>query len=559
LRECEARSDPGGIGAYKRSNETPLLCICFKESVCTGEVFVLELLRKNIHMDRIKGEAQTQIVLEDDINITDAKPDVFMLVTEKGDIQTEEIRVMEDHVHVRGKLHFCVFYLSDEEIHRPASMEGTLPFEEKIFVKGIAGGDNAVVETSLEDLSVGMINSRKLSVQAVARLHVYAEGFEDVMPAVGIVNDENAEIQKKNVKSLHLAICKKDIFRIRKELELPAGMPNIFQPVWQSCRVKDIGYEIGDENMRLHGELEVFLFYEGEGEQRPFQWYETSIPISGSLECQGMRREMLEDIRCRIGHKEMEIKADEDGEERKIGLELVLDLDMKLYEEIETELLSDIYSVEKEVEAIRQTGQFQVLLSKNTGKCRVNGRMQLSGQEAELHKICMIAGDVIVDHTEVTAEGILVRGSVEVRMLYSSKNPDMPFGGKRESIPFSYTLEIPQAQKVDGVWRIDPVLEQLQAAAVDTKEVEVKAQLSLKSFVCRQFEEPVVTDIQVKELDHVRINALPGMVVYFVQPADTLWNIGKRYYVPVQSLKEMNGLTGDEIRVGDKLLIVKGA
>ena len=118
MREREARSNPGGIGAYKRSNETPLLCICFKESVCTGEVFVLELLRKNIHMDRIKGEAQTQIVLEDDINITDAKPDVFILVTEKGDIQTEEIRVMEDHVHVRGKLHFCVFYLSDEEIHR---------------------------------------------------------------------------------------------------------------------------------------------------------------------------------------------------------------------------------------------------------------------------------------------------------------------------------------------------------------------------------------------------------------------------------------------------------
>ena len=40
----------------------------------------MELVRKNIHMDRIKGQASTQITLEDDINILDSRPDAGKLI-----------------------------------------------------------------------------------------------------------------------------------------------------------------------------------------------------------------------------------------------------------------------------------------------------------------------------------------------------------------------------------------------------------------------------------------------------------------------------------------------
>ena len=38
---------------------------------------------------------------------------------------------------------------------------------------------------------------------------------------------------------------------------------------------------------------------------------------------------------------------------------------------------------------------------------------------------------------------------------------------------------------------------------------------------------------------------------------DSLWQIGKKYYVSVGRIKEMNNLTEDDIKTGDKLLIVK--
>ena len=101
----------------------------------------MELVRKNIHMDRIKGQASTQITLEDDINILDSKPDASRLIYDRGSVALEEVKVTEDHVTVRGKLQFLVMYLTEGEKPVPACMEGSLPFEEQIYVEGVLGND----------------------------------------------------------------------------------------------------------------------------------------------------------------------------------------------------------------------------------------------------------------------------------------------------------------------------------------------------------------------------------------------------------------------------------
>ena len=68
----------------------------------------MELIRKNIHMDRVKCKAATQVTMEEDINISDQKPDAFRLITEKGRIMVEEVRPVTDNVVVRGKLCYSI-------------------------------------------------------------------------------------------------------------------------------------------------------------------------------------------------------------------------------------------------------------------------------------------------------------------------------------------------------------------------------------------------------------------------------------------------------------------
>ena len=52
----------------------------------------MELLKKNIHTERIKSKALLQIPLEADINVSDTKPDVAKVIYDCGTIKVDEIK-----------------------------------------------------------------------------------------------------------------------------------------------------------------------------------------------------------------------------------------------------------------------------------------------------------------------------------------------------------------------------------------------------------------------------------------------------------------------------------
>ena len=169
----------------------------------------MEFLKKSIHMDQIGCEEQTQITLEDDINIADAKPDVYQVVTQQGHVELEEVRASDGHVHVKGVLHFKVLYLADEETHHPACMEGELAFEEQILMGSVSGTDQVQAQAILEDLSVGMINSRKLSVQALLQIRLFTERMKQLDVAVGLDGTEQIEVKKKRPAGAGSDRCQK--------------------------------------------------------------------------------------------------------------------------------------------------------------------------------------------------------------------------------------------------------------------------------------------------------------------------------------------------------------
>ena len=47
----------------------------------------MELIKRNIHMDRLKCKASIQITLEDDINISDSRPDALKLIMDRGNVE----------------------------------------------------------------------------------------------------------------------------------------------------------------------------------------------------------------------------------------------------------------------------------------------------------------------------------------------------------------------------------------------------------------------------------------------------------------------------------------
>ncbi len=520
----------------------------------------MELIKKNIHMDRIKLRSATQVTLEEDINIPDSKPDVVNLIYEKGKIQIEEVKPTEDHVNIRGRLLFSVLYQTREDGQKLAIVEGKLPFEEQLYMEGVKGTDTVTVKPILEDLSVGIINSRKLSVQALFTLKAWVEELYDEEAPVDFYFEEEGtplEYRKSRMELAQVAIQKNDIFRIREEITLPQNYPNIFHILWDSVKLEEVEFKPIGENISVQGDIHVFVLYEGEGEETPIRAFETIIPFSGTMECMGCKDSLIADINYDVGHMELEVRPDFDGEERILGLDMVLDIAIKLYEEENMDMVSDVYGVTKEVESVEKQVDLKQLLMRIGGKSKVSGRMKIKTPETRVLQLLHSEGCVQVDDQQITGEGIQIDGTVNVQVMYITGDDASPYNCVKGMIPFSYVLEVPGISKND-IYKLQTDAGQLQVMMIDSEEMDVKVVLDFRATVFRNIPCRLISNLKVSPLDMAKVNDLPSMVMFIAGPEDNLWNIGKRYYVPVERIKEVNELSSDEIHTGDKLLIVKG-
>ena len=135
-----------------------------KRQLRNKEAKRLNLITKRVHMNRCNGREVKQLTLDRDFNVPDARPDALQIMKEQGEVQIEEVHMMEGKASVKGLLHFQILYASDGDI--PVSeMTGTIPFEETIPLPQAKAEDEISVQAEIGDLKSELINSRKLGMK----------------------------------------------------------------------------------------------------------------------------------------------------------------------------------------------------------------------------------------------------------------------------------------------------------------------------------------------------------------------------------------------------------
>lgn len=515
---------------------------------------MMELIKKNIHMNRQKGSAVSQITLDDDFIVPDAMDDVSQVLLDNGEIQIESSKIQGERIVVKGKLLFRVLYRRAEGGLQ--ALGGEAPFDEALNVSDLDERDYTQISWNLEDLSTGIINSRKLSIKAVITLEARVESLYDAEAAVDIETDDaEVEVLKRNIDVAAIAVRRKDTHRIKEDIQISGNKPNIESILWQEMKLRGVNCRPMDGKIHLDGELMVFIIYSGEGEHTPVQWVEESIPFSGDVELSEAEEEMIPAIAVRLLHRDIEMKPDFDGEMRELEVDAVLELDMKLYEEQNVELLSDMYSTNREM--VLDTGDacFDRLLTKNVCKCKVSEQIKLQKPERIL-QICHSSGMVKLDEAEVKEDGLHIDGVLEVSLLYLTDDDTEPVGASVEMVPFHCVAEADGIDQ-DSVYQLNLGLEQMTAVMLGGDSVEVKAVIAADLLVLQPVCEQVITGVRVEPLDVKKLQEMPGIVGYVVQPGDSLWKIAKKFHTTVDNIMEINGLTDHAIKPGDKLILVK--
>lgn len=516
----------------------------------------MELVKEKIRTNRSVGKAVSQLTLEDDFNVPDIKPDVEQVIEETGEIRITEAKPSEGKIIIRGKLDFSILYVG-ANIKQPLyKMSGSLPFEESINMDGLRPEHTVKVRWDMEDLRTRVINSRKISVRSIISLSIVAQHM--ITEEVASAENEDMSMyvlgRKFDLSQIHMQ--KKDILRIKKEITIPSSKPNAMEIIWDRVTPGSMDIKVLDGKVSVRGDMNVFVMYASAEEDNPFQYFGNDINFSESVETPDTTEEMIGHIEAKMIHWELSVKENEDGELRKIEVEVVMELSMTIYVEKQMHILEDVYAIDRCLEPVSNRLSFDNIMMQNQSAIKLSKIIPVERDRAKILQICQTNANIKVDRMTMSNQGILVEGVVYIQVLYIAADDKIPVNAVKGMIPFSHVIEVPGIHN-RCTFEIIPVLGAVSSAMADSEEIEVRTELVLNSIVFEQLDIPVITDIVEKPVDVEHMEKLPGIVGYIVQNGDSMWSIAKRYATTREQLMRINGLENDVLKRGQKLLIIR--
>ena len=514
----------------------------------------MEFNQTQMNVSVTKSLKTVQNTLETDLNVPDTRQDVDKLIETRGEVVLLESEGLVDKIRLSGELNVHILY----------AMQGggisyfshSFPFEEEIYMEGVLPEDTIKAEGELEDLTLAIINSRKLAVKSLMAFHIRSIDVDMIEGAEEVVGEDGVQVLRKAQRMTGLVVNKKDMVRLKDEVTIPANKPNVAEVLWERLSIRNPEIRLGKETISIRGELLFFILYKGEEENIPYQNMEWELPFQTDLPCRECDAGMIDNIKMKLGGSQVDVKPDVDGEQRIISIECALDLDVRIYEEKEINFIVDLYAPMKKWDLIETDFTFENLLIRNNSRTRINRAVQIEGKGSALLQICHADGTVKIDETEYTDNGIQVEGVLAIAVLYISGDDRYPINSFNTMVPFSHFIEAPGLKKED-IYELTGSIEQLTAVMIDSNEIEVKAEISLDTIAFQRQTGKAIVDAKELPFDEEAFSKLPGMVVYIVKKGDTLWNIAKKYDTTVQHLVEMNDLESEEVRGGERIFIAK--
>jgi len=515
----------------------------------------MEFIKREIRNYTWKVKNAMQFTIDDTINVPENLLDMERLILVKGNVVIDETQAMVDRFQVKGTLNYQILYSADKEGNAFDSLNGKVPFVEYINADGTNETDYIEVHASMNDLTVTMLHSRKISLKALIGIDYQVKENEDFEAITDIAEKGSMEVLDGSLSMMSLRLQEKKTMQVEEQVEIPANKPNIYQVIWKSMAVTRIQIKPADGYLMASGNLSVFLVYTAEEESMPIQYFTMEVPFEQKIDEEISSEDMISGSFLSLDQYHITVVPDENGEDRLIDIVAEFTVEIKLYGNEEMQLVRDAYSTEMEINPEWRNFSVQHLLVRNCAKTKVSDTVTMPKQQAVL-QICNVEGSVSIDETERSAKGIMVEGVVGTQITYLNKEENGALSSATFDIPFSYEIEV-NGMREEVTYSIVPFLDQITAMQLGENQIEIKAEVSLEVLAFTNEQSRAVLNMEVTPINLERKKSLPGVIGYIVKKDDTLWSIAKNYYTTVNRIKQINELDSDSITAGDKLVILK--
>ena len=516
-----------------------------------------ELVKERIVLDQNVGTELTQILLEGDIIVPDIKPDMAIMLQADAKLVLDKTEILTDRVNFMGKLYIQVLYLAKGDEKLVHSIGITSAVDDFIHIDGVTNDMWVEVKPDIQNIDFRMVNDRKISYKAIAEINVKAESskvFEVVINIDGLPDNQ----QLKNNLVLNKSVVNKfESFTVKDDIVVPMGKPNIREILQTNIEVGNQDVRLQNGKINVFGELLVTTLYKGEDDDSIIEFMEHELPFNGNIEMSECKEDMFADVSFSLAEQHIQIKPDDDGEDRLVEIEASLALVCKVSATANIEVLEDAHVINKNLNISRNIIKYPKLVCRNKNQSTVKEVIQLEGDCPDILQIFRVKGKVITDEIKIINDKVIVEGAIETDILYIAESDDTPLYSYKAMVAFRQIVETKGAMPDMSV-ALEAMVDHVGFNMLSGREVEVRFLISFRANVCRTMEAPMITDINFDEFPQDILEAMPSIVMYVVQQGDSLWKIAKEYNTSIDEIAEINELENpNEIYPGQKLLILK--
>lgn len=502
----------------------------------------LETVRQTIEIESSAGGGTAQALARAETLAPGAGRETIEVVLADAMASIDSAEAQTDRVVVEGSVRCQAAYRQGEERTLRAVTART-QISQVFDMPGAEPGMTSRACAAVEHVEARYENGHMVFLVTVA---ISAQAFRltPVDIITGITGAEGVETEMSEICSCRIMAETEAISSIREETALPAALDaRTALMEWGEAWVESCEADLG--GVRVKGSVNVETLISSGVEGRPAASVRNSLDFEQLVEVP----EWLAGEVCAEAELRRLDTMVEQGGEREDSL-LVIEADVgvrvtSLGRECVT-ALTDAYATSGA--KLNVTGDdVELCADLRCVRCteQVKGTLLLSENAPGVGNVISV-----IVHPNISAWGTnsesSIEGILEATVLYMPGGSDTVASAHSE-MPFS--IKCP-GELNDSSMVCLSVLS-AEASTLMSDRVELKCTLGVNTFTRDEEKIYVVNDVSEGEM----LKKRPGVILFWPAADDTLWSIARRYSVPVNELKQMNG--GSETVEQGRALVIK--
>ncbi|MBQ8654374.1 MAG: DUF3794 domain-containing protein [Clostridia bacterium] len=499
-------------------------------------------LKEKINMERLAGRGRGQTTVEGEITLPGGLREEARVLEAGGMAVIDAAEALQDRVTVSGRVIFHALYTQGDP-GKVSAMEATADFTHLLEAPGAQPRDVCRVSAQVEHTEASASGGR-LNLRAVVGVSGRTITRQPVEALSGLQGGEGLQTSAKGISLRRTVAEGSSETLLREEFLLPAGL-NVRETLYGTATAQLSETSGGFGRASMSGQVNLEAVHASSMPGKPVVITRHTLPFEHTVELTG---EDGEQLAGRITVRDVAV-ASQDGEdgERVLRAEVLLGLEAWADRQENVTVLDDAYTVSGD--DLRLTGQTvscrtddRQIRTAESGKCML---MLPEGAPPVRSVLAGFAVPVMTGREQIGGR-LNAEGMLEITLLYMTDNDPAPVVVRQEE-PFRVTF----AAETSEDDFITLSASNVDVSAITSDRVEMKYILRMEASGVKAEEARLVTEATPVAAGDME----SGIVLYFVQPGETLWDIARSYRVPLQEVKALNPEITGEPRDGQGVVI----